>query len=265
MKKLINGIIDFQRSQPASHREKFAKLALGQSPDALFVTCSDSRAAPNSFASTDPGDLFVVRNVGNLIAPCGSHGLSSADLSEAAAIEFAVLNLSVTDIIICGHSECGAMQAILNGREKLDKPNLKAWLRHGEGAMRRLEGETKSRSPISRHNRLSQLNVLHQVENLMSYPIIRERVLNGELRLHGWWFELATATVHFYDAQTDSFVKIDESKSEQIVSGSSLPAGQSAADLKHTVPNLSVFCAGSGSGHHSPHSSTGGAPSPAEL
>ena len=128
MKKLVKGIIDFRKHVRPSYRETFARLALGQSPDTLFIACSDSRVAPNVFASTDPGDLFVIRNVGNLVPPCGGeHGRSTADESEAAAIEFAVMNLGVSDVIICGHSECGAMQALLNGREKVQTPNLKSW------------------------------------------------------------------------------------------------------------------------------------------
>src|SRR5262245_64200108 len=101
MKKLVKGIIEFRKNVLPSYREKFAQLALGQSPDALFVACSDSRVVPNLFASTDPGDLFVVRNVGNMIpASHGDCGHSSADESEAAAIEFALLNLNVSDIVI---------------------------------------------------------------------------------------------------------------------------------------------------------------------
>src|ERR1041384_7022651 len=117
MKKLIQGIIDFRRKLKPEMRATFARLALGQKPDALFIACSDSRVAPNVFASTNPGDLFVVRNVGNIIPPCGVMGNSVADESEAAAIEFAVTRLNVRDIIICGHSECGAMQALVGGRE----------------------------------------------------------------------------------------------------------------------------------------------------
>src|SRR5947207_12600155 len=123
MKKLVRGILDFRNHLQPSQRENFARLALGQAPDTLFVTCSDSRVAPDVFASTDPGDLFVIRNVGNLVAPCGGdHGLSIADESEAAAIEFAVSNLGITEIIVCGHSECAAMQALTRGREKVETP-----------------------------------------------------------------------------------------------------------------------------------------------
>src|SRR4051812_40289676 len=108
MKKLIHGIVDFRQRALPGYREHFARLALGQKPDALFIACSDSRVAPNVFASSDPGDLFMVRNVGNLIPPCGECGVSDGDQSEMAAIEFTLSNLTVSDIIVCGHSECGA-------------------------------------------------------------------------------------------------------------------------------------------------------------
>src|SRR2546430_16686177 len=106
MKKLIQGIVEFRHKVRPDYRETFAHLALGQAPDTLFIACSDSRVVPNAFASADPGDLFVIRNVGNLIAPADGTGVSVSDESEAAAIEFAVLTLKVRDVIVCGHSEC---------------------------------------------------------------------------------------------------------------------------------------------------------------
>src|SRR4051812_40341649 len=119
MKKLRQGIVDFRKSRRPEYAATFARLALGQAPDALFVACSDSRVVPNLFASTEPGDLFVLRNVGNIVAPCGAHGASESDESEGAALEFAILSLKVNDVIVCGHSECGAMRALTEGREKL--------------------------------------------------------------------------------------------------------------------------------------------------
>src|SRR3954467_5724627 len=112
MKKLIQGIVDSRKNLTKESRSLFAELALGQKPDVLFIACSDSRVVPNLFASTEPGDLFFLRNVGNLIPPCGSNGASESDESEAAAIEFAVLTLNVADIIVCGPEECGAMGGI---------------------------------------------------------------------------------------------------------------------------------------------------------
>jgi len=214
MKKLLKGIVEFRKRVLPEYREKFAKLALGQNPDALFVACSDSRVVPNVFASTDPGDLFVVRNVGNLVPACGLNGHSTADESEAAAIEFAVTKLNVTEIIICGHSECGAMYALLEGRETIQAPNLQAWLRHGELSLARLP---KNLDQVQRANELSKLNVLQQLENLKSYPLVRERVANRRMSLHGWWFELATANVYAFQESTRQFVLIDEEEAERIL------------------------------------------------
>ena len=214
MKKLVQGIVEFRKNVLPSYREKFSRLALGQSPDTLFIACSDSRVVPNTFASTDPGDLFVIRNVGNLIPCCDEHGHSVADESEAAAIELALMKLNVSDIIVCGHSECAAVKAILDGREKVQSPNLRGWLRHGEEALKRLTGNEEE---SGRHNRLSQLNVLQQIDNLMSYPMVKERVASGKLRLHGWWFELTTANVYAYDDSVKKFILIDEKNAVKIM------------------------------------------------
>jgi carbonic anhydrase len=209
LKKLISGIIDFRKNVLPQRRDMFAKLAAGQAPDVLLVTCSDSRVAPNWFASTDPGDLFVIRNVGNLIPSCGEDGHSSADESEAAAIEFALINLKVSDIIVCGHSDCGAMHALLSGREKVKTSNLRAWLRHGEDSL------TSKATDV---NQLSQLNVLKQLEHLKSYPMISERLKKNKLRLHAWWFELNTASVYAHEESQNKFVLIDEEEAQNILS-----------------------------------------------
>jgi carbonic anhydrase len=215
MKKLIRGIVEFRQKALPSYREKFANLALGQAPDTLFIACSDSRVAANVFASTEPGDLFVIRNVGNMIPCCGVDGHSMADESEAAAIEFAINNLNVQHIIVCGHSECGAMHAILNGRNKVKTPHLRAWLRHGEMSLSLLDSVKGDISPV---NKLSQLNVLQQVEHLKSYPIVEQRLEQGKLQLHAWWFELAGASVYAYDRDQSKFIMIDEKVANKILS-----------------------------------------------
>ena len=214
MKKLVRGIAEFRKTALPGYREKFAHLALGQSPDTLFIACSDSRVAPNIFASSDPGDLFVVRNVGNLIPNCGGNGHSSSDESEVAAIEFALLNLKVSDIIICGHSECAAMRALVEGREKVAAPHLRAWLRHGEPSLTQLNDGLMAPDA---HNRLSQLNVLQQLEHLRSYPVVRERLDDGRLKLHAWWFELKTADVYAYEEAVKKFVIIDEEEAARVL------------------------------------------------
>lgn len=207
MQKLLNGIREFRRQVRPSYIDRFSKLALGQKPDCLFISCSDSRVVPNLFASTDPGDLFVVRNVGNIVPPAGEDGYSILDRSEAAAIEFALEALQVRDIIVCGHSECGAMQAVLSG--KAEFPNLKEWLGLGQAALNRLERHQLTEG-LAPHNRLSQVNVLQQLDHLLSYPIVQRRIAEGKLGLHAWWFDLAHVEVSIYQAEQDRFVPVLE-------------------------------------------------------
>lgn len=212
MKKLIQGIIDFRKSKSPSYKETFAQLALGQRPDALFIACSDSRVAVNVFASTDPGDLFVVRNVGNMIPPSGLLGVSISDESEMAALEFALTQLAVKHIIICGHSECGAMVAALKGRDHVSSPHLRSWLAHAEGGLTKLNTTQLFADPaLAPHNRLSQLNVLEQIEHLKTYTLVRERTETKQLQLHGWWFDIAKAEVFFFDEQSSRFLPFDDS------------------------------------------------------
>lgn len=210
MKKLIRGIVEFRRTAQSEYRERFAHLALGQAPDTLFIACSDSRVVPNVFASADPGDLFVIRNVGNLIAPADNAGVSISDESEGAAIEFSILKLGVRDIIVCGHSECGAMQAVLDGAVADNSPHLRAWLRHAGDALERHRAGCAPDASLSPNNRLSQINVLCQREHLLTYPAVRHAVEAGRLRLHAWWFELSHADVYTYDETQGRFVLVAE-------------------------------------------------------
>lgn len=219
MKKLVNGIVAFRKKLLPAHRENFARLALGQSPDALFIVCSDSRVAPNVFASTDPGDLFVVRNVGNMIPPSGGQGISVSDESELAALEFAIFQLKVKNIIICGHSECGAMQALYQGRDQVNssQPHLKSWLVHGEGALKDFNAGKILSPEFKPHNCLSQLNVLHQLEHVLTYSFVKERVDAGTLGLHGWWFDIANADVYAYDKDVNKFLVFDDDVAKKIM------------------------------------------------
>jgi len=217
MKKLIQGIVDFRRNVRPGYREVFAKLALGQAPDALLIACSDSRVVPNLFASADPGDLFVIRNIGNLVPLAGDDGRSWNDSSEAAAIEFALSKLQVTDIIICGHSECGAMQVLLTGRDTVEPFHLRSWLRHGGEALEDFSRNQAPDTSLAPHNQLSQLNVLRQIGHLKSYPLVRERVEAEQLRLHGWWFELKNADVYAYEDDVGRFVLIDDKEAERLL------------------------------------------------
>jgi carbonic anhydrase len=215
LRKLIRGIIDFRRNRRPGYQETFARLALGQAPDALFIACSDSRVAANVFASTEPGDLFVIRNVGNLIPRADHDGVPDRDSSVAAAIEFSSIGLKVRDIVVCGHSECGAMRALTEGRDL--GPSLNEWLTHAQEPFRKLKAGVRMNAELEPHNHLSQLNVLQQLEHLRSYPIIRDRVQAGNLRLNAWWFDIAQAEVLAYEESAGRFVVIDEQEGERLL------------------------------------------------
>lgn len=196
MKKLLDGIRDFHERVRPAYRERFAHLALGQSPDCLFVACSDSRVVPNLFASTDPGDLFVLRNVGNVVPPDDD---SDGAVAAGAAVEFATLSLGVRDIVVCGHSNCGAMRAALLGERPADAPNLDRWLDQVRASTARLAREEALAPDLPAVDRLSLAHVLQQLDHLRAYPCVAERLATGRIALHGWWFDLAHAEVLAYD------------------------------------------------------------------
>lgn len=221
MRKLIKGIVDFRKNLLKEYCNKFAKLALRQSPDTLFVACCDSRVVPNTFASSDPGDLFVLRNIGNLIPPCccKSPGNCKIDTSVAAAIEFSMLDLEVQDIVICGHSECGAMQTLIDNAAKdaCSLPSLNAWLEYAASSYERFKNSVSKTNDLSPCNLLSRINVLQQLDNLKTYPLVMERLQSNKLRIHGWWFDLATANVYHYNLDSEEFVLIDEKEAKNIL------------------------------------------------
>lgn len=218
MKKLINGIIDFRQKSIKEYRSRFANLALRQSPDTLFIACCDSRVVPNTFASSDPGDLLVLRNIGNLVPPY--HPNNVIDPSLAAAIEFSLIDLKVANIIICGHSDCGAMHALIENNETpcSSLPHLNSWLKHAHPSYLRLKNSPCNREENnSTCNALSKVNVLEQLDNLKTYPLVREHLQKNQLGLHGWWFDLATANVYHYHHDHKKFTLIDEKETEGIL------------------------------------------------
>jgi carbonic anhydrase len=214
MKKLIQGIVDFRKSLTDESRSLFAKLALGQKPDTLFIACSDSRVVPNLFASNNPGDLFVLRNIGNLVPPCTCQ---DQDNSASAVIEFSIFSLNVSDIIVCGHSECGAMMALADGIDSLSCPHVVSWLKYGQEALDKVKRGTVINPGLSLHNQISQVNVLQQMEHIKSYPFIQERIRKKRVRVHGWWFDIAQADVYCYEREVNQFVLIDDNEAKQIL------------------------------------------------
>ena len=223
MEKLIKGIVDFRERMLPQYAQRFKDLALKQIPDTFFITCSDSRVVPDLLASTHPGELFVMRNVGNLVPPAAADGVSTGDLSEASAIEYSVLVLNIANIVVCGHSECGAMKTVITNEASVDTPNLARWLHHAHTASFRLEHEGALDDSLKPHDQLSQLNVLVQLEHLMSYPVVRTRVLAGTLHLSGWWFDIASGSMYAYERRSRRFEIIDRSLADRLIARLAAP------------------------------------------
>ncbi len=205
MQKLGEGIHHFQANYFASNRKLFEKLSEdGQRPEALFITCSDSRVVPNLITSAAPGDLFIVRNVGNIV-PSVDHGVLGG---VSAAIEYAVEMLEVETVIVCGHTNCGAIDAILHPEKVSHLPFTSRWLsgsaripslikeRYGD-----LEGDARITAAV-------QENVLVQLENLRSFKFVARKLDSGELKMSGWVFDIATGGVFDYDPLSQQFVPL---------------------------------------------------------
>ncbi len=202
MKKLIRGIIDFRQTRRAAVRELFTELALGQSPDCFFIACSDSRVAVNVFASTDPGDLFVIRNLGNIMPSYPDTG------SAVAALEFALGTLNVSHIIVCGHSDCGAIRALASDPAVHGHSPLSNWLRHASAAA---EGGHDDQDALSKRN------VALQLQNLRSHPMVQAREADGSLQLHGLWFNIRHADVYYLEKAPQDFILIDAAEGAKIL------------------------------------------------
>lgn len=208
MQKLVEGVHRFQAGEFGRYRELFRKLAReGQKPHTLFITCSDSRVLAELITQSQPGDLFVVKNVGNIVPP--GHVTGSTN-STAAAIEFAVEILRVSDIVVCGHSQCGAMDALMQPNERLSTmPHLDEWLRVADPVKQIIQAEYKHlTNGTERTTAAAEENVLFALENLHSYPSVQQRLADGSLHLHGWFFKIATVELFAYDPGVRQFVPL---------------------------------------------------------
>jgi carbonic anhydrase len=201
MQKLVDGLHKFQNEVVRPSKDLFARLAKGQEPDALFISCSDSRVIPNHITQTGPGDLFVIRNAGNIVPAWGSAGLG-----EIASIEFAMTALKVKDIIICGHTHCGAMKGLLNLDGLGEMPSVKSWLGNAEATRRIIIEKYKHLEGNARLTATVEENVLCQIENLRTHPSVRARLAMGDLAIHGWVYKIETGEVFVYDPQRHQFV-----------------------------------------------------------
>jgi carbonic anhydrase len=204
MKKLIEGLRRFVHTVETEEKELFASLAKGQAPEVLFITCSDSRIAPSMMTNTRPGDLFVIRNAGNIIPPYGDRVGG-----EIATVEYAVSALRVKDIIVCGHSNCGAMGALskLDEVEK-DLPRVHKWLGLCDSTRLIVDTQLQDLDPDARLERTIELNVLAQLNHLRTHPSVAARLQAEDINLHGWVYDIGSGHVRAFDAEKREFVPI---------------------------------------------------------
>jgi carbonic anhydrase len=205
MQKLIDGLHRFQAQVFESQKALFEELAKGQKPEVLFITCSDSRINPNLLTQTKPGDLFIVRNAGNIVPPYSPHSGG-----EQATIEYGVAVLGVQHIVVCGHSLCGAMKAVATGEDLSSLPSVQHWLSHAHGTRQiikdhygHLKGEALLTATVEE-------NVLTQLEHLQTHPVVRSAARTGKVALHGWVYKMETGKVFQYDHRERQFVSLEE-------------------------------------------------------
>lgn len=203
MQKLIQGIHQFREKDFRPLQGLFEQLAKGQSPETLFITCSDSRIDPNLLTRSKPGELFILRNAGNIVPPHGAGGGG-----EGATIEFAVAGLGVKDVIVCGHSHCGAMAGLLEPERVADLPTVAAWLGHAEATRRIVRDNYAHLDGAPLLTATVEENVLVQLENLRTLPAVASRLAKGDLHLHGWVYKIETGEVFAFDPEAGQFVPL---------------------------------------------------------
>lgn len=233
MEKIIRGVRDFRTIDYPPRREYFEHLAAKkQKPVALFITCSDSRIIPHMITRTEPGDLFQLRTAGNIVPPYGA-----VMSGEGATVEYSIAVLGIRNIIVCGHSQCGAMQALI-GNDNLDElPAVKSWFSHAEATRRIVRQKYSDLSPEERVVAATEENVLVQMNNLSTHPYVAARLATRELNVYGWYYDIASGTIMQYDQRDGEFHALDD----VVHAAAPLPV--------RNRPTLSSLANGNGHGH----------------
>ncbi|MGG7073658.1 carbonic anhydrase [Campylobacter sp. 9BO] len=201
MSLFFHGAIDFMENGFLEHKELFESLENNQEPSVLFVSCADSRVVPNLITNTLPGELFTVRNIANIVPP---YRVSDEFLATTSAIEYALNVIGVKTVIVCGHSNCGGCAALYADEQKLkNAPNVRRWVK----LMEPIKNEVLkfSKDPAKVAWLTERLNVINSLENLLTYPDVKERMERGEIELYGWHYIIQTGEIFSYDLKTESF------------------------------------------------------------
>lgn len=218
MTRIIQGVNVFRETVFGQKQSLFEQLQGGQKPLALFITCADSRIDPNLLTQTQPGELFVQRNAGNLIPPFGS-----PPNGEAAGIEYAVQHLAVRDIIVCGHSQCGAMHGVMNLNALGSMKQVADWLQFASPCVERARTKLPGTEGANLFQAVIEQNVLVQIEHLKSYPMVQDAAAAGRLRLHAWVYQFERGEVLAYHADQDRFVSLPEESRHKLLVPISAP------------------------------------------
>ncbi|MDN5351249.1 MAG: carbonic anhydrase [Clostridiales bacterium] len=206
MNNLFEGVLAFNGCDFKENRELFESIGRKQTPHTLFIGCSDSRIVPNLITKTMPGELFVIRNIANLIPP---YRETDEYVSTTSAIEYAVQVLNVTNIVVCGHSNCGGCRLLLSDEDiKKTVPHTSRWMDLATNVKNKIV-EAHIEDPIAREQATEQLNIVEQLSHLMTYPYIKERVESCTLNLLGWYYQIDTGDIYNYDIEKGQFVRIE--------------------------------------------------------
>jgi carbonic anhydrase len=202
MKEVIEGFLKFQREAFVERSELFRQLATRQNPRTLFISCSDSRLVPELITQREPGDLFVIRNAGNIVPSFGPE-----PGGVTASVEYAVAALGVEDIVICGHSDCGAMTAIATCQCLDHMPTVANWLRYADSA-KAVNQAHPHNSESERVSSMVRENVIAQLTNIKTHPSVALALEQGRLKLHGWVYDIASGCIEALDGETRSFIPL---------------------------------------------------------
>lgn len=204
IEKFIHGFSRFQQ-QYLGERCLFNSLREAQRPGTLVIGCCDSRVDPALLTGSDPGDMFVVRNIANLVPPC----TPDAPPGVTSAIEFAVCGLEVERVIVLGHARCGGIRALMSPQRLAPETDFVGrWMRHAEPVRQRVLRELPHKSSDEQHKACEMASILHSLDNLLTYPWLKRRVEEGRLHLHGWYFDINSGALLAYSARQQEFLPL---------------------------------------------------------
>lgn len=211
MEKLVKGFLKFRTEVFGKKKALFTRLSENQAPRALFITCSDSRVDPTLLTQTDPGELFILRNAGNMVPPYGSMQGGST-----ATIEYAMAVLKVPHIIVCGHTDCAVMKAVLHPEDIHDLPAVKEWIGQAETTRRLMVEHFVDLTGKNRLIKTTQENVRNQLEHLRTHPSVALQLRRGKVDLHGWVYSISTGDIWVYDFDSERFTSLLDKNSRRL-------------------------------------------------